>query len=82
MDAYGNHRPRAGGAVSLTLTGPADLIGASPFPLGTYGGVGGAFARSRPGQPGLVTVTAAHPVLGQDSVAVTIIPPAAGRSFL
>ncbi|MGE5137807.1 MAG: glycoside hydrolase family 2 protein [Gemmatimonadota bacterium] len=82
VDAFGNHRPGVTGAVTLTLTGPADLIGASPFPLGTYGGVGGAFVRSRPGQPGQVTVTAAHRVLGRDTAAVTIIPPAVGRSFL
>jgi beta-galactosidase len=82
VDAYGNHRPQAAGTVTLTLSGPADLIGDNPFPFGAYGGTGGAFVRSRPGQVGLVTVVAEHPVLGQDSAQLSVIPPAAGRSFL
>jgi beta-galactosidase len=81
VDAYGNHRPGVTGAVTLTLAGPADLIGGNPFPLGSYGGVGGAFVRSRPGRTGRAVVTASHPTLGRAAVPVTIAPPAAGRSF-
>ena len=47
--AYGNHRPNMTGEVTLTLTGPAVLIGQNPFPFGSYGGVGGAFIR--PAEP-------------------------------
>jgi beta-galactosidase len=75
LDAYGNQRPHATGQVSLSLIGPATLIGDNPFEFGAYGGVGGAFVRSEPGRPGLVGVTASHPVLGAARVRVTVTPP-------
>jgi beta-galactosidase len=75
LDAYGNQRPRVTGDVSLSLTGPAMLIGDNPFPFGTYGGVGGAFVRSAPGQAGLVSVMARHPFLGQATVRVRVTRP-------
>jgi beta-galactosidase len=75
LDAYGHQRPHVTGDVSLQLTGPAVLVGDNPFPFAAYGGVGGAFVRSLPGQPGQVTVTARHPALGQDTVTVTTAPP-------
>jgi beta-galactosidase len=71
LDAYGNQRPHVTGDVTVQLTGPAILVGDNPFPFGEYGGAGGGFVRSRPGQPGLITVTARHPSLGQDAVTVT-----------
>jgi len=71
-DAYGNHRPGTAGDVTLTLTGPGSLLAANPFPLATLGGVGGGFIRSKRGETGLVTVTAAHPALGRASVRVTV----------
>jgi len=75
LDAYGNQRPHVTGQVSLSLTGPAALIGDNPFEFGAYGGVGGAFVRSEPGRPGLVSVTASHPLLGQARVRVTATRP-------
>ena len=75
LDAYGNQRPHVTGQVSLSLTGPATLIGDNPFEFGVYGGVGGAFVRSEPGRPGLVSVTASHPLLGQARVRVTVTRP-------
>jgi beta-galactosidase len=71
-DAYGNHRPGTAGDVSFTLSGPATLLAANPFPLATVGGVGGGFLRSRPGEAGQVTLTAAHPTLGEASVGLTV----------
>ena len=71
-DAYGNVRPNVTGDVTLAITGPADLIGDNPFSFTAYGGVGGAFVRSRPGQAGPVLVTASHPSLGQASVELTV----------
>ena len=71
-DAYGNHRPNMTGQVTLTLTGPATLIGQNPFAFGSYGGVGGAFIRSIPTKTGQVTVTAQHATLGSASVRVTV----------
>jgi beta-galactosidase len=76
LDAYGNQRPHATGVVTLTLTGPAALIGDNPFPFGEYGGVGGAFIRSRPG-PGPVTVRARHATLGESVAHVRVRPASA-----
>ena len=73
VDAYGNQRRGAGGQVSLSLAGAATLIGDNPFDLGLYGGVGGAFVRSLPGQTGTVAVTAMHPSLGQAIVALRTV---------
>jgi beta-galactosidase len=70
-DAHGNQRRGVAGNVTLSVTGPADLIGDNPFPFGSYGPVGGAFVRSRPGRPGLVTVAAGHPALGRATVQIT-----------
>jgi beta-galactosidase len=70
-DAHGNQRRGVAGNVTLSVTGPADLIGDNPFPFGSYGPVGGAFVRSRPGRPGLVTVGAGHPALGRATVQIT-----------
>jgi len=71
-DAYGNHRPNTTGQVTLTLTGPATLIGQNPFAFGIYGGVGGAFIRSIPTKTGQVTVTVQHATLGSASVRVAV----------
>jgi beta-galactosidase len=61
------------GNVALSITGPADLIGDSPFAFGGYGGVGGAFIRSLPARTGLVRITAGHPSLGRASVQITAV---------
>jgi beta-galactosidase len=82
VDAFGNPRPQVGGQVTVHLAGPATLIGDNPFSFGHYGGVGGAFIRSHPGQAGTVTVTARHASLGQASARVTVVPPSRGRNFL
>jgi beta-galactosidase len=81
LDAYGNQRPYVTGDVTLSLAGPATLISQNPFAFATYGGVGGAFARSEPGRTGLVTVTAEHPALGHATVRLTVTPPRA-QQFL
>jgi beta-galactosidase len=67
LDAYGNQRPYVSGNVTLGLRGPAELVAQNPFAFGTYGGVGGAFIRSRAGRTGKVTITASHPTLGHAS---------------
>ena len=74
-DAYGNWRPGTSGDVTLTLAGPAELAADNPFPLGTFGGVGGGFIRSLPGTAGQVTLTAAHPTLGQASAELRVTEP-------
>jgi beta-galactosidase len=73
VDAYGNQRLGAGGLVHLAHAGPATLIGDNPFDFGIYGGVGGAFLRSRPGRAGPISVTARHPGLGEATVQITAV---------
>ena len=70
IDAYGNQRRYASGTVSLSLSGPAALVGDNPFAFGQYGGLGAAWIRSLAGQPGAITLTASHPLLGQAEVQV------------
>jgi beta-galactosidase len=72
LDAYGNQRPYVSGDVTLSLKGPAVLVGQNPFDFGGYGGVGGAFIRSYAGRTGEVTVTASHPTLGNTSAKLTV----------
>jgi beta-galactosidase len=82
VDAYGNQRRHVTGTVSLSLTGPALLVGDNPFAFGAYGGLGGAFIRSLPGATGPVTMTAAHQALGEATAQVRVVPPGPGLQFL
>ena len=70
IDAHGNQRRYGSGEVALTLSGPATLVGDNPFAFGRYGGLGAAWIRSQAGQPGAITLTASHPLLGQAEVQV------------
>jgi len=73
-DAHGNQRRYGSGQVALTLSGPATLVGDSPFAFGQYGGLGAVWIRSLAGQPGAITLTASHPLLGQAEVQVRSEP--------
>ena len=70
IDTYGNLRRYTSGTVALSLSGPAMLIGDNPFAFGQYGGLGAAWIRSLAGEPGAITLTASHPLLGQAEVQV------------
>ena len=70
IDAFGNQRRYRSGQVALTLSGPATLLGDNPFEFGQYGGLGAVWIRSLAGQPGAITLTASHPLLGQAEVQV------------
>ncbi len=70
IDAHGNQRRYGSGQVALTLSGPATLVGDNPFAFGQYGGLGAVWIRSLAGQPGVITLTASHPLLGQAEVQV------------
>jgi len=74
IDAFGNQRRYGGGEVALTLSGPATLAGDNPFAFGQYGGLGAVWIRSLAGQPGTITLTASHPLLGQAEVQVRSEP--------
>ena len=64
VDRYGAPRPYVPGQITLSVEGPAVLIGDNPFDFGAAGGVGAVWLRSRPGRAGTVRVSASHPVLG------------------
>jgi beta-galactosidase len=64
-DRYGAPRPYVTGQVTLAVEGPAILVGESPFDFAAAGGAGAVWIRSRPGEPGTVTVRASHPGLGR-----------------
>ncbi|WP_273846797.1 glycoside hydrolase family 2 protein [Rubrobacter calidifluminis] len=70
VDAYGAPRPFAGGEVFLSLKGPGDLVGQSPFPLGDNGGVGAVWIRSQQGKPGAIHIRAEHSDLGNATAMV------------
>ena len=74
IDSFGNQRRYGSGEVALTLSGPATLVGDNPFAFGQYGGLGAVWIRSLPGQPGAITLTASHPLLGQAEVQVRSAP--------
>jgi beta-galactosidase len=74
IDAYGNQRRYASGQVTLSLSGPATLVGDNPFGFGEYGGLGAVWIRSQAGQPGDITLTASHPLLGQAEIHVSSSP--------
>ncbi len=70
-DEYGNIRPFATGAISLTLTGPGELIGENPFAVA--GGAGAVWVRA--GQSaGTIRLTAKHPYLPERSVEILVKP--------
>jgi beta-galactosidase len=68
IDRYGNQRRYRSGEVALNLSGPATLVGDDPFAFGQYGGLGAVWIRSLAGQPGAITLTASHPLLGQAEI--------------
>ena len=81
VDKYGNLRRYPAGEVTLTLTGPATLIGDNPFAFGAYGGLGAVWIRSLPGQTGTITLAASQPELGQAQVQVRSVPAIRGSQL-
>jgi beta-galactosidase len=72
VDRYGAPRPYVTGDIVLSVSGPAVLVGDSPFDLAAAGGVGAAWIRSLPGVAGLVSVSASHPSLGEAVVGLRV----------
>jgi Glycoside hydrolase family 2 C-terminal domain 5 len=68
-DEFGNIRPFAADAISFELTGPATLIGDNPF--GLIGGTGAVWVRAGQ-EAGSVILTAKHPLLGKQTVHLTL----------
>jgi beta-galactosidase len=65
VDRYGAPRPYVTGEVTLSVSGPASLVGDNPFDFAAAGGVGAVWIRSLPDAAGQVVVSASHPVLGR-----------------
>jgi beta-galactosidase len=70
-DEYGNIRPFSTVAVSLSLTGPGELIGENPLVL--VSGAAAVWVKATEGT-GVVNLTAKHPSLGSHSVAIRVKP--------
>lgn len=68
-DEYGAVRPFANAAIALSLQGPAEIVGESPFAL--FGGVGAVWVKTK-ATPGLVKLTATHPTLGSKTVEIVV----------
>jgi beta-galactosidase len=70
-DEYGNIRPLATAAISLTISGPGDLIGENPFALA--GGAGAVWVKAKE-SAGTVRLTARHSYLGERSTEIRVTP--------
>ena len=68
-DSYGAIQPFSTAAIKFELEGPAELIGDNPFPI--VGGTGAVWIRAKE-QPGTVTLTGTHPVLGKQQVQIQL----------
>ena len=68
-DEFGAIRPFANAPIALSVQGPAEIIGENPFAL--FGGVGAIWIRTKQA-PGLVKLTATHPVLGSKAVEIVV----------
>jgi beta-galactosidase len=72
LDAFGNQRPYVSGDVTVSLRGPAAIVGQNPFAFAEFGGTGAVIIRSRARRTGTVHVTARHPTLGAASATLTV----------
>jgi beta-galactosidase len=81
VDQYGNLRRYPAGQVTLTLSGPATLIGDNPFAFGDYGGLGAVWIRSQAGQTGTIVLSASQPDVGQAQVQVQSVPATRGSQL-
>ena len=68
-DEFGAIRPFANDSIKLELSGPAELIGDSPFSL--VGGTGAIWIRAKE-ESGTVQLTASHPTLGEQRLTFQI----------
>jgi len=68
-DEYGGPRQFASGVVALTVDGPGEIIGESPFAL--VGGIGAVWIKAKEGE-GTITVTGHHSALGSRSLTIKV----------
>jgi len=72
LDRYGAARPYVEGQLTFGVNGPGVLIGDNPLDFQSAGGAAAVWLRTVRGQPGTVTVYAAHPTLGSESVTIQV----------
>jgi beta-galactosidase len=70
-DEFGNLQRYSTAAISLSLEGPAEIVGDNPFSL--MGGGGAIWIRAKQ-EPGTAVLKVTHPVLGTKEVQVQIAP--------
>ena len=70
-DEFGAVRPFANTPIGLTIEGPGEIVGENPFAL--FGGVGAVWIKTRQ-RPGVIRLTAKHPVLGSKTVTFGVKP--------
>jgi beta-galactosidase len=68
-DEFGAARPFATGAIAMTIEGPGEIIGESPFAL--FGGVGAVWVKTKE-RPGIIRLSARHPMLGAKSIQIRV----------
>jgi beta-galactosidase len=68
-DEFGAIRPYANDPITLSLEGPAEIIGDNPFAL--TGGTGAIWIRAKE-EAGTARLTAKHPRLGSQTIVVTL----------
>ena len=70
VDRYRAPAPCVDGTVTLSISGPAELVGDTSFDMHKTGGVGAVWIRSQAGREGTVAVSLHHPRLGSSEVTV------------
>ena len=70
-DRYGNTQQFASGVVSLSIDGPAEIIGENPY--GLVGGAGAVWIKTKQGS-GSVRLTAKHSYLGLKEFQIHVMP--------
>jgi beta-galactosidase len=68
-DSAGNFRPFATGAISLSLTGPGEIVGENPFSLA--GGAGAVWVKTKEGS-GTIHLEARHQYLGRKTAEIRV----------
>jgi beta-galactosidase len=70
-DEYGNTQQFASGVVSLTIEGPGEIVGESPY--GLVGGAGAIWIKTKPAA-GVIHLTARHQYLPEKKISITVSP--------
>lgn len=72
-DEFGNIKPFASAAITLSISGPGEIVGENPFSLA--GGAGAVWIKTRESS-GSIRLTARHPYLGTRHINLVVKPAA------